>query len=124
MSAKVLIVDDSISARFFIRSCLPDTDLEVREAGDGMEGLTVFRDFQPDVTFIDLTMPVMDGFQALQAIREISPDARVVVLTADVQKKTVERILSLGAFLFLKKPPRKEEIQAALGQALEEVSTP
>lgn len=124
MARKILIVDDSRSARYFIRSCLPKEDVEIREAENGKVALDLFPDFQPDVTLLDLTMPEMDGFEALRRIRDVDPRAIVIVLTADVQKKTTDRIMDLGAQTFLKKPPRKDTIGHALDRAFEELDRP
>jgi two-component system chemotaxis response regulator CheY len=73
-----------------------------------------FRELRPDLTFMDLTMPVMDGFQAISAIRTDFPDARIVVLTADIQRQTQERIAEAGVTSFLKKPPQKDKVQKIL----------
>lgn len=112
---KVLIVDDSRSARYFLKSCIPKEGFEILEASNGEEGIKRFQDEGPDVVFMDLTMPVMDGFAAIPRVFEIDPKAKIIVLTADVQKQTVSRITSLGVELFLKKPPRKEKVLEALG---------
>jgi two-component system, chemotaxis family, chemotaxis protein CheY len=119
MIPKVLIVDDSMSARYFIKNCLTERDVDIREAKDGQEAIDVFPEYKPDIVFLDITMPVMNGFEALPRLKELGPDVPIVVLTADVQTKTVERIMSLGAFLFLKKPPRKPMILEALDKGLE-----
>jgi len=113
---KILIVDDSISARFFLKSCITDKHT-IYEAINGKEGLEKFLELKPDLIFMDITMPVMDGFEALVKIKEADPEAIVIVLTADIQKKTTQRILERGAFLFLKKPPKHEKIQQAIKQA-------
>ena len=118
MGKKILIVDDSPVSRMIVRKCLPkDRDFEVFEAGDGREGLERFKEKGPDVTFLDLTMPVMDGFQALEEIRKADPAAVVIVLTADIQQKTVDRVMAAGAVTVVPKPPSAELIAAALAQA-------
>jgi two-component system chemotaxis response regulator CheY len=111
---KILLVDDSRSARYFLKALLPAEAVEVEEASNGEEAIQLYREFHPDLVFMDLTMPVMDGFTAIPKLRDQDPEARVVVLTADVQKRTVERIEATGAVLFLKKPPRREAIEQAL----------
>ncbi len=119
MSTKVLIVDDSMTARHFLKNCLAERDVQLLEAKNGQEALEVFAAENPDLVFLDITMPVMDGFEALPRLKELGPRTPIVVLTADVQSKTVERIMDLGAFLFLKKPPRKPVILDALDKCLE-----
>jgi two-component system, chemotaxis family, chemotaxis protein CheY len=115
---KILIVDDSPVSRAIIKKCLPKGHaFEVVEAGDGKEGLEKFKELRPAVTFLDLTMPVMDGFEALEAIKKVNSSAVVLVLTADIQQKAVEKVMALGAHMVITKPPSAESIAAALANA-------
>lgn len=115
MIKKILIVDDSPVSRAIVKKCLPrDRDFELFEAGDGREGLAKFQEIRPDVTLLDLTMPVMDGFEALAEIRKMNSEAVVVVLTADIQQKTVDKVMALGAATVTPKPPSAEKIEQAL----------
>ncbi len=116
MVKKVLIVDDSRTARFFLKSCIPVEGFEIHEAENGEVGVARFRELNPDLTFMDLTMPVMDGFDAIAAIRREFPEARIVVLTADVQRQTQERIAAAGVTTFLQKPPQKDAVRKALAE--------
>ena len=111
---KILVVDDSRSARFFVKSCLPESNVEVHEAENGIEAIAQYEKIRPDLVFLDLTMPEMDGFATLPKLYEIDPSAKVVVLTADIQRKTIERIERMGVVHFLKKPPKRETIAEAL----------
>lgn len=115
---KILIVDDSLVARMSLKSCLPKESVELAEAADGATGLALFTSFGPHVTFLDLTMPGMDGFQVLREMKAARPASIVIVLTADIQKRTIEMVTGLGAFTVLKKPPQKPDVLAALEQAL------
>ncbi len=119
---KLLIVDDSISARFFLKSCIAEhREYEIYEATNGKDGVDSFREHRPKITFLDITMPVMDGFEALKEIKSVDPEALVIILTSDIQKKTTQRIMDLGAFQFLGKPPTREKIEEALIQAEEKL---
>jgi two-component system, chemotaxis family, chemotaxis protein CheY len=116
----ILIVDDSPISRKMLKSCIPkDQEYVFHEAGDGLTGLELYKKIQPDVTFMDLTMPVMDGATALGEIKKYDKHALVIVLTADVQVKSLAKVTELGAFLVVKKPPSKESIQDALAKAEE-----
>lgn len=122
MPRKVLIVDDSPISRKMLKSCFPkESGYEFFEAGDGLAGLEQFKRIGPDITFMDLTMPVMDGMTSLTEIRKFNPRALVIVATADVQIKSITRVLELGALLVLKKPPSKESVRDALAQAEEKM---
>ncbi len=117
--AKILIVDDSVVARMSLKSCIPkDQGHELAEAGDGAGGLKLFRSMQPDVTFLDITMPDRNGLDVLEELREDYPNAVVIILSADIQKQTQEKAQRLGAFSIVKKPPVREVIQAELLKAL------
>lgn len=112
---KILIVDDSAIARKFLKKSLPDdVEFEIKECVNGQECVDIYMEYAPDLVFLDLTMPVMDGVEALEQIKQMNPDAIVYVLTADIQKTTHDKIMSLGAYKFLKKPPTKETISNAV----------
>jgi two-component system chemotaxis response regulator CheY len=115
MIKKILIVDDSPVSIRIIKSCLPkDRDYELYDAADGRIGVEQFKQIRPDLTFLDLTMPVMNGFDALQEMIKLDPQAMVVIATADVQIKAIVHALDLGAFSVVKKPPTKENIATAI----------
>jgi len=115
----ILIVDDSPIARKMLKSCLPkDQGFEYHEAGDGKEGYEKYQELKPDVTFMDLTMPVMTGYESIEKIIEFDKDALIIVVTADVQMKAIKTVMDSGAFMVLRKPLKKEEINMALGKAL------
>lgn len=118
MIRRILIVDDSPIARKMLKSCIPkDREYEIQEAGNGLEGLEKYKEFSPDIIFLDLTMPVMDGYKTIPEIKKIDPEAIIIVLTADIQPKSIATVISLGAFTLLKKPARIESIQDVIEQA-------
>lgn len=121
---RILIVDDSLVARMSLKSCLPKEELELAEAEDGTAGLALFKSFNPQVTFLDLTMPGMDGFQVLREMKKLEPASLIIILTADIQKRTIDMVTELGAFAVLKKPPQKPDVLAALKQALASTGEP
>ncbi len=117
---KLLIIDDSPISRRIIKNCLPpDKDNEIFEAENGKEGLEKFKEVSPDITFLDLTMPVMGGVECLEKIMKVDRNAKVIVVTADVQAKSMSKVMELGAFRVIKKPPNKEVVQRAVMDAKE-----
>lgn len=118
MIKKVLIVDDSPIARKMLKSCLPkDEGFEYYEAGDGKEGVEKYQEIRPDVTFMDLTMPVMTGYEAIEKIVAFDRNALIIVVTADIQMKAIGKVMEVGAYMVLKKPLKKEELLSALQKA-------
>lgn len=124
MIKKILIVDDSPISVKIISSCIPkDVGYELFSAADGKEAVGKYMEIKPDLTFMDLTMPVMNGFQALEEIIKFDAKAIVIILTADVQIKAVAKAHELGAFSVLKKPPSKDAIIAAIKEADEALTS-
>ena len=105
---KILVTDDSKMARKMViktlQDALNDKNYEVLEAQNGQESVDLYKEHNPNIVFMDLTMPVMDGFEALAKIKEFDKNAKVVVISADIQKLSMDRVLQLGAFNFVKKP--------------------
>jgi PleD family two-component response regulator len=82
MIKKILIADDSLVARMMIENSIPDDkEYEVMIAADGNEGVETFQKFNPDVTFMDLTMLLLDGFKATEKIMAFGKNAVVVAET-------------------------------------------
>ncbi len=124
MAKRLLIVDDSPIARKITKRILPKEEFfEIFEATNGLEGLNKFKEISPDVTFMDLTMPVMDGLEALEEIRKIDKNAIVIVSTADVQPKSISKALSLGAFDVIRKPLKQENIKEVMLKAYEKINS-
>ncbi len=118
MIKKIMIVDDSPVARRMLKTCIPkDKGYEIFEAENGKDGIEKFQDLKPDVIFMDLTMPVLDGYGALEQIIKLDKNAIVIVTTADIQPKSIETVMGLGAFTLLKKPAKAKTIQDALAKA-------
>jgi two-component system chemotaxis response regulator CheY len=124
MTKKLLIVDDSPIARKILKRTLPrEEDFEIFEATNGLEGLNKFKEIRPDITFMDLTMPVMNGMQALEEIIKIDENAVVIVSTADVQLKSIFKVLKLGALDVIRKPPKQEKIKEVMLEAYKKINS-
>ncbi|MGA7077935.1 MAG: response regulator transcription factor [Terriglobales bacterium] len=109
---RILTVDDHPVLREGIAAILasePDMVL-VAEAGNGREAVEQFRAHRPDITLMDLQMPVMSGSEAIAAIRKDSPDARIIVLTTYSGDAQAERAFKAGAFGYLLKSMLRKEL--------------
>lgn len=114
---KILVTDDSKMARKMVIKTLKDIlqdDIEIHEAQNGQEALDLYKKILPNIVFLDLTMPVMDGFEALKEIKKFDNKAKVVIISADIQKLSVDKVLELGAFNFIKKPIDSIKMQQIL----------
>lgn len=114
---KILVTDDSKMARKMVIKTLRDVigdNVEILEAQDGQEALNTYKEHLPKLVFMDLTMPIMDGFEALKKIKEFDKNAKVIIVSADIQKLSMEKASQLGAFNFIKKPIDLEKMQQIL----------
>ena len=117
MSIPVTICDDSSFARKQLARALPEHwDIYVTFAGNGIEGLEAVHKNLAEVLFLDLTMPEMDGFEVLERIFKEQLNSVVIVVSGDIQPEARERVMSLGAIAFIKKPCSAEEIAQILEQ--------
>lgn len=115
MATPVLICDDSSFARKQMARALPvGWDVQVSFACDGVDGLQAIKEGKSDVLFLDLNMPNMDGYEVLQAIREQDLPAMVIVVSGDIQPEAHERVMSLGALDFIKKPVSQDQVKQIL----------
>ena len=118
MIKKILIVDDSPVARRMLRKCIPQREpYDIVEATDGQEAVEYYRNMKPDLVFLDLTMPVLSGYDALKEIKTIDSNALVIILTADIQPKSISKVMACGAYTVIKKPATPQSIQDIIVKA-------
>ena len=109
---RVLIVDDHELVREGLAEVLgrfPDVDVVAR-ASSGPEGLSAYREHQPDVALVDLRMGAMDGVETITALRAEFPEARVILLTAWETDEDIYRGLKAGAASYLLKDVGANEL--------------
>ena len=113
---KYLVTDDSKLARLSLIKSLKVHvgDAEIFQAQNGQEALEIAQEQNPDIIFLDLTMPIMDGYETLPKLKEINPDVKVIVVSADVQTKAKEKVLSLGARFHIQKPINEKKMKNIL----------
>lgn len=107
----VLVVDDSALIRKILIKMLNENGYQVvGEATNGAEGVELYKELEPDIVTLDITMPVMDGVTALKLIKEYNPEALVAMISAAGQKDKLMEALKEGAELFFTKPFNEQEV--------------
>jgi two-component system NarL family response regulator len=103
--ARVLLVDDHALLRTGVANIInQEPDLQVvAEAGDGAEAITAWERHRPDVTLLDLRMPVMEGVEVVRQIRARDPQALVIVLTTYDTDDEISSALKAGAKAYVLK---------------------
>jgi DNA-binding NarL/FixJ family response regulator len=118
--ARVLVVDDHALLRTGVANIInqePDLCV-VAEAGNGIEALEAYDRYQPDVTLLDLRMPVMEGVEVVRQIRERDPRARVIVLTTYDTDDEIERALKAGAKAYVLKDISADDLIGCIRDVL------
>jgi CheY-like chemotaxis protein len=115
---RVLIVDDSRTARVMLRRMLPAQLLtDLVEVSSGQEAMTLCRSEAVDLMFLDLTMPDCTGYEVLRALQAAGRAPPTVVISADSQPLARARVHELGALAFLTKPPGRADLERVLRDA-------
>ena len=111
----ILVADDATFMRKMIRMTLSEVNLNnIVEAQDGCEAVDLFKEKNPDLVLLDITMAKKNGLEALAEIMEADPAAKVIMCTAIGQQQTVMEALSLGASDYVIKPFQKDKLIEAV----------
>jgi len=118
---RVLAAEDNRTNQLVFNKMVKDLAIELRFANNGEEAVAAYRDFGPDLIFMDISMPGMDGKQATAEIRRIEAGTGahvpIVALTAHAMAGDAEDILAAGLDHYLTKPLRKSLIHDRLAKA-------
>ncbi|MQN00946.1 MAG: response regulator [Lachnospiraceae bacterium] len=118
--AKILIGDDSILARQQLKDTISRyvTDPIFIEAANGKEAVTKYEEEKPDLTFLDIVMPVRDGIIATLEITKKDKDAKIIIVSSIGTQKQLTAAVQAGAIDFVQKPVKDEIIQQILSKYL------
>jgi two-component system response regulator PilR (NtrC family) len=118
-AARVLIVDDEKSMRDLLSITLEKAGYEVAAADGGEAAIEAIRKESFDAIITDLRMPKVDGLQVLRAARDLSPDTAVIVVTAVASTETAVEAMKLGAYDYVTKPFKLDEVDLIIKNGLE-----
>ena len=118
---RLLIVDDNTDNRLLLVKLLTEVGFAVREAENGQEAIAAFEQWQPDLIWMDMLMPVMDGYAATRKIRQLphGEKVKIIALTASAFTEQHQSIISSGCDVVLHKPFQARELFSVLGKYLE-----
>jgi two-component system, NtrC family, response regulator PilR len=119
LTGDILIVDDERSMREFLAIFLRRAGHRVEAAAGGAEGLTALRGREWDVVITDLRMPEVGGLEILAEAKKLHPETQVVVVTAFATTETAIAAMKAGAYDYLTKPFKVDEVGMVVERALE-----
>ena len=117
--AKILIVDDEAFMRMMIKNILIKEGYDVvGEAENGAQAVEKYKELNPDLVTMDITMPEMDGISAVKEIMKINKGAKVVMCSAMGQQAMVIDAIQAGAKDFIVKPFQPDRVIEAISKVL------
>ena len=120
--SRILVVDDETGMRKLLRILLEKEGYEVLTAADGAAGLVEATTHEPDLVISDIRMPGLDGVGLLSALRQRAFTMPVIMVTAYADSDSAIQAMKQGAFDYLTKPFKMDEIKLVIRRALEEAA--
>jgi len=115
----ILLVDDAAFMRINLKNILEKAGYEVvGQAENGKEAIKKYKDLEPDLVTMDITMPEMDGIEAVKKIREINSEANIIMCSAMGQQSMVVEAIEAGAKDFIVKPFDDDRVIEAVEKAM------
>lgn len=116
---RVVVVDDEVLIRMYIREILENNGYEVvGEAEDGLDAINVCREYRPDFVIMDINMPVLSGLEAAKVIKEENLAGFIIVLTAYRDKEIAKRAVDIDVMGYIVKPVDEDTLLPTIGIAL------
>jgi CheY-like chemotaxis protein len=113
---RVLAAEDNRTNQLVFQKMVRGMDIDLKFADNGRIAVELFQSLQPDLIFMDISMPEMDGKEAARTIRALGSRVPIVALTAHAMEGDAEAILAAGIDRYLTKPLRKTAIEGALAE--------
>ncbi len=118
--SRILVVDDEAAMRDLLRIVLEKEGHEVSTANDGVAGLALATARTPDLVVSDIKMPGLDGVGLLAGLRQQGYTMPVIMITAYADSESAIQAMKQGAYDYLTKPFKMDEIKLVIRRALEE----
>jgi len=117
--SKILVIDDEPGIREFLEIMLHKSGYLVETVADGLKAIDKIESDLFDLAVVDIQMPVMNGIEVLKKINEKSPETSVIMITAYASHETAIEAMKLGAYDYITKPFKIDEIKLVIKNALE-----
>ena len=121
---KILIIDDEYIIREGLRLTIDWKGMDceiIGEAEDGDEGLRLVRDLKPHIIFTDIRMPGISGLEMISLIKKEKQNCKIIILSGFRDFEYAQEAIRLGAFRFIVKPSKEDEIIRSVKDAIAEI---
>jgi DNA-binding NtrC family response regulator len=118
-NASILVIDDEEIMREILEALLTREGYQVRLASTGAEGIELARSIPFDIAIVDLMMPGIDGMATLEELKKADDELPVLMITAFASVETAITAMKLGAFDYITKPFKNDEVLVAVRNAVE-----
>ena len=124
--AQILIVEDEANIRRVLHKILIDVDknINVSEAADGVEAISMVDTQKYDLILCDIKMPKKDGIEVLEHIQNVSPQSAVVMISGHGDLETAVKAMRMGAYDYISKPPDLNHLLQTVNAALQRDTSP
>lgn len=117
---RILVVDDEENARNGLAKLLSREGYEIATAANGHEALDFLRDNETELIITDINMPEMNGIAFLRELNRSHPASNVIMLTAYGEVESYIEAMNLGAFEYVNKPVKVEELTKIIAKIFKE----
>lgn len=119
LKGRILVVEDEKSMREVLTMLLEEEGYDIVSVSDGQEGIELINDNIFDIVITDIKMPKADGFEVLRKVKEVLPETLVVMITAFATTESAIDAMKQGAYDYIHKPFKIDEIRLVIRKALE-----
>ena len=119
---KILIVDDDIAVAGLLKDLISDEERAVDVCNDGLAAIESIQKNSYDLIVVDLVMPRVGGLDVLRYAKEVNPDVIVIIITGHASLETAIAAIKEGAYNYIRKPCKLEEINFAVDNAIDKIS--
>lgn len=116
---RIVVIDDDYAMRLSCRQILAKSGFEVETYEDGALGLAGVAEVKPSIVVVDLKMPGLSGMDVLRRVQDIDPDIVLIVITGYATVVTAVEAMQCGAYDFLPKPFKPDQLRMLVSRALE-----
>ena len=113
---RILVVDDEENARIALSKILTHEGYDVASAGNGYEALNYLRGKEVELIITDINMPEMNGMAFLRELNQSHPASNVIMITAYGEVESYIEAMNLGAFEYINKPVKFEELNKIISK--------